>query len=183
MVSPELVQSPLHDRHVALGAKLAEFAGWQMPLEYAGGPHPLDLDNLLAAAEGDPRAKAGAGLVVGHVHLHVGDLEDGLAFYRDVLGFELIALIPDAAAFVSAGGYHHHLGFNLWRGRGVPAVPGGRVGLRHWTVVLQEQDEVDAVRARVQRAGFRVEEREGGFLTRDPWDIPVAFVAEGPGAA
>ena len=104
-------------------------------------PAPLDLDGLLAVVAGEePRDEAGPGLAIGHVHLHVGDLEQGLGFYRDVLGFEPTALIPGAAAFVAAGGYHHHLGFNVWRGEGVPPAPQGRVGLRHWTVMLEEQD-------------------------------------------
>jgi catechol 2,3-dioxygenase len=145
---------------------------WPRPLEYAGGPHPLDLDGLLATIAGEePRGKASPGLVVGHVHLHVGDLERGLGFYRDVLGFELMTFMPGAAAFVSAGGYHHHLGFNIWRGQGVPPVPEGRVGLRHWTVVLDDPEEVAAVRERIRAA----EEREGGFLVRDPWGLAVLF--------
>jgi catechol 2,3-dioxygenase len=150
---------------------------WPEPLDYAGGPHPLDLDGLLATVAGEePRGKAGPGLVVGHVHLHVGDLERGLGFYRDVLGFELMTFMPGAAAFVSAGGYHHHLGFNIWRGEGVPPVPEGRVGLRHWTVVLGDTEEVAAVRERVVAASIATEEREGSFLVRDPWGIAVLFV-------
>src|SRR3712207_4770218 len=138
---------------------------WPRPLEYAGGPHPLDLDGLLAAVAGEePRPKAGPGLVVGHIHLHVGDLERGLAFYRDVLGFELMTFMPGAAAFVSAGGYHHHLGFNIWRGEGVPPVPEGRVGLRRWTVVLNDPEEVEAVRERVRAA--RSEEHTSELQSR-----------------
>jgi catechol 2,3-dioxygenase len=149
---------------------------WPRPLEYTGGPHPLDLDGLLAAVAGEePRGKAGPGLVVGHVHLHVGNLERGLAFYRDVLGFELMTFMPGAAAFVSAGGYHHHLGFNIWRGEGVPPVPEGRVGLRHWTVVLDYPEEIEAVRERVRAAGIEVEDKGEGFLVRDPWDIATVF--------
>jgi catechol 2,3-dioxygenase len=150
---------------------------WPRPLEYAGGPYPLDLDGLLSAIAGEqPRAQAGPGLGIGHLHLHVGDLERGLAFYRDVLGFELMTFMPGAAAFVSAGGYHHHLAFNVWRGEGVPPAPAGRVGLRHWTVVLENQEEVEAVRERVRAAGVQVEEGEGeGFLVRDPWDIAAVF--------
>ena len=149
---------------------------WPRPLDYAGGPHPLDLDGLLTAIAGEePRGKAGPGLVVGHVHLHVGDLERGLAFYRDVLGFELMTLMPGAAAFVSAGGYHHHLGFNIWRGEGVPPVPQGRVGLRHWTVVLDDPEEIEAVRERVRAAGIKVEDKGEGFLVRDPWDIATVL--------
>ena len=151
---------------------------WPRPLDYAGGPHPLDFDGLLATVAGEePRGKAGPGLIVGHVHLHVGDLERGLGFYRDVLGFELMTFMPGQAAFVSVGGYHHHLGFNIWRGEGVPPVPKGRVGLRHWTVVLDYPEEVEAVRERVRAAGIATEEREGGgFLVRDPWGIAVLCV-------
>src|SRR5215211_71639 len=151
---------------------------WPRPLEYTGGPHLLDFDGLLATVAGEePRGKAGPGLIVGHVHLHVGDLERGLGFYRNLLGFELMTFMPGQAAFVSAGGYHHHLGFNIWRGEGVPPVPEGRVGLRHWTVVLDEPEEVEAVLERVRAAGIATEEREGGgFLVRDPWGIAVLFV-------
>ena len=150
---------------------------WPRRLEYAGGPHPLDQDGLLAAVAGEePRDEAGPGLAIGHIHLHVGDLERGLGFYRDVLGFELMAFIPGAAAFVAAGGYHHHLGFNVWRGEGVPPTPQGRVGLRHWTVVLEEQEQVAAVGERVLAAGIATEKHERGFLARDPWEITVLFV-------
>jgi catechol 2,3-dioxygenase len=150
---------------------------WPKPLDYAGGPHPLDFDGLLTAVSGEePRARAGPGLRIGHAHLHVGDLERGLGFYRDVLGFELMTFMPGAAAFVSAGGYHHHLGFNVWRGEGIPPAPEGRVGLRHWTVVLEESEEVAAVRQRVREAGVEVEEGEDdGFLVRDPWGIATVF--------
>jgi catechol 2,3-dioxygenase len=152
---------------------------WPRPLNYARGPHPLDLDGLLATVDGEePHSEAGLGLSVGHVHLHVGDLGRGLGFYRNVLGFELVTVIPGAAAFVSAGGYHHHLGFNVWRGEGVPPAPADRVGLRHWTVILEEQEEVEAVRERVRAAGIATEEREGGgFLARDPWGIAVLFIS------
>ena len=152
---------------------------WPKPLEYAGGPHPLDLDGLLAAVAGEePRTQAGPGLRIGHVHLHVGDLQRGVGFYHNILGFDLMTLIPGQAAFVSAGGYHHHLGFNVWRGEGVRAAPASRVGLRHWTVVLDDSEGVDAVRERVGAAGIEVEEREGGgFLVGDPWGIAVLFVA------
>jgi len=157
---------------------------WPRPLEYAGGPHPLDLDGLLSSVAGEePPAEAAPGLTVGHVHLHVGDLERGLLFYRDVLGFELMTLMPGAAAFVSAGGYHHHLGFNVWRGVGVPPDPEDTVGLRHWTVVLEKREEVEAVAARVRAAGIAAEKREEGFLVRDPWNIAVLFVASGARAS
>lgn len=134
----------------------------------------LDLDALIDAAPGEevPR-HSDPGLTMGHVHLHVGDLARGNAFYRDAIGFDEMVNFGGTAEFVSAGGYHHHLGYNVWRGEGVPAQPPGVVGLRHWTVVLPGQGDVDAARERLERAGFATEESDGGVLARDPWEIPV----------
>jgi len=135
----------------------------------------LDMKDLMREAEGEePREHAPPGLVMGHVHLHVGDVERALAFYRDVLGFEVMANLG-SAAFVSAGGYHHHLGFNVWLGRAVEPLPPNTAGLREWTVVLDSRDEVEAVRARIAAAGLEADDRDGGFLVRDPWRTAVAF--------
>ncbi len=138
----------------------------------------LDLKDLLATVAGeDPSERAERGLQTGHVHLHVGDIEQGLAFYRDVLGFEVMVNLG-SAAFVAAGGYHHHLGFNVWLGPDVKPNPPGTAGLRHWTILLDTPEQVDAVRARAQAAGLEIDERpDGGFLVRDPWQIGVAFQA------
>jgi catechol 2,3-dioxygenase len=118
----------------------------------------------------------GEGLRVGHVHLHVGDLDEALAFYCDVLGFELQANLG-SAAFVSAGGYHHHVGLNIWNGRGVGPAPPHAVGLRHWTIQLPSEPDVDGVRAGVEAAGAAAEPATGGFRTRDPWQIAVDVVS------
>jgi catechol 2,3-dioxygenase len=88
-----------------------------------------------------------------------------------------------SAAFLSAGGYHHHLGFNVWLGIDVQPSPPATAGLRHWTVLLEGDDEVHAVRARVQAAGVALEERERGFLVRDPWRTAVVFAAAPTGSA
>jgi catechol 2,3-dioxygenase len=139
---------------------------------YAGGPQPLDTQNLLGEIAGEePARHVEPGLGMGHLHLHVGDVDQGLAFYRDLLGFELMVNLG-SAAFVSAGGYHHHLGFNVWQGQGAPPVPEGVVGLREWTIVLRD-DEVARARERLTAAGVATEDRDGGFLARDPWGIPV----------
>jgi catechol 2,3-dioxygenase len=144
----------------------------------SSGPAPLDLHGLLGLVAGEePRATIDPALVVGPLHLHVVDAADGVAFYRDVLGFAVMTDVG-SAAFMAAGGYHHHVAINVWRGRGVPGVPAGTVGLRYWTVVLPDAAAVAAVRERVEAAGRPAEAHEGGFLTRDPWDIAVAFVAE-----
>jgi catechol 2,3-dioxygenase len=149
---------------------------WPRDLGYARGPAPLDFDSLLATVAGEQAAAhVGEGLRMGHLHLHVGDIDEGLAFYRDVLGFEEQANLG-TAAFVSAGGYHHHLGFNVWNGRGVGAPPEHTAGLRHWTVQLPTDADVAEVRARAESAGHATEPVEGGFLVRDPWQTAVVFV-------
>jgi catechol 2,3-dioxygenase len=152
---------------------------WPTDLGYARGPAPLDFDSLLATVAGEqPSAHVGAGLRMGHLHLHVGDVDAALAFYRDVIGFEEKANLG-SAAFVSAGGYHHHLGFNVWNGRGAGPAPEHAAGLRHWTVQLPSEADVAGVRARLAAAGHATEPVAGGFLARDPWRTAVAFVAAG----
>jgi catechol 2,3-dioxygenase len=111
---------------------------------------------------------------MGHVHLHVGDVDRALAFYRDVLGFEEQANLG-SAAFVSAGGYHHHVGLNVWNGRGVGPAPAHTVGLRHWTVQLPSAADMARVRERVEGAGSAVEATGDGFVVRDPWQTAIAF--------
>jgi catechol 2,3-dioxygenase len=148
------------------------------PEGYGAGPAPLDLDGLLATvAHEGVTAPAAPGLQMGHVHLHVADLEAGTSFYRDGLGFEVMTDLG-SAVFVSAGGYHHHAGFNLWRGAGVPPAPADAVGLRHWTLVVADAGEVAAVRERLTALGVAAEERDGGLLARDPSGIAVLVVGE-----
>ncbi len=139
------------------------------------GPRPLDLAGLLELASDEPgRPHAHPGLRVGHIHLHVGDIDRGLRFYRDVLGFEVMTLF-ETAAFLSAGGYHHHIAFNTWRGKDVPPAPSGAVGLREWTVILDDDSQVDEVRRRVRAAWLEEEESQAGMLVRDPWSNALRF--------
>jgi catechol 2,3-dioxygenase len=141
-----------------------------------GGPAPLDLAGLMSLVQDEePQPYVAPETVVGHVHLHIGDIDRSLAFYRDVIGFQVMTLL-DSAAFVAAGGYHHHLGLNIWRGRGAPPVPAGVVGLRRWTIVIPEDGA--ALRERVIAAGAPYEDTPDGLLVRDPWDIPLLVVAQ-----
>ena len=142
------------------------------------GPQPLDLEALLATVAAEqPQRHADPALTVGHLHLHVGDVDQGLGFYREVIGFEAQTLFP-SAAFVSVGGYHHHLAFNTWRGEGAPPAPEDAVGLRHWTVQLDAPD-LEAVQRRLADAGIDVEARDGGVLVRDPWNNALLLAGRG----
>jgi catechol 2,3-dioxygenase len=94
---------------------------------------------------------------IGHVHLTVSDLDRALAFYRDVLGFEVTTRFGTDAAFLSAGGYHHHLGLNTWAGRGAPPPAPGTTGLYHFAVLLPDRGALAATVRRVIDAGISLE--------------------------
>jgi catechol 2,3-dioxygenase len=104
---------------------------------------------------------------MGHVHLRVADIPATTAFYRDVLGFGLMASLG-SAVFLSAGGYHHHLGANVWAGRGASPPPPGSAALRHATIILPDDAERDRVAGRIADAGQDPQQVDGGVLVRDP---------------
>jgi catechol 2,3-dioxygenase len=97
------------------------------------------------------------GTDIGHVHLKVADLDRALAFYRDVLGFELMQRMGDQAAFLSAGGYHHHIGLNTWESAGGSAPPPGTTGLYHLAVRFPTRAALARALRRVLEAGIRID--------------------------
>lgn len=99
----------------------------------------------------DPRAH------IGHVHLTVSNLERALAFYRDVLGFEVTATYGRDAVFLSAGGYHHHIGLNTWAGRGAPRPAPGTTGLYHFAILYPDRAALAAAVRRVLEHGVAIE--------------------------
>src|SRR5439155_17835577 len=117
---------------------------------------PLDSDDLLSELE-DPASTPFEGLPdetrVGHVHLRVADVPAAVRFYRDVLGFDLQAQLGDSAAFLSAGGYHHHVGANSWESRGAQPAPPGSATLLRATIVVPDDEELDRVASRVAASG------------------------------
>jgi catechol 2,3-dioxygenase len=105
---------------------------------------------------------------MGHVHLCVSDLEASEQFYCEVLGFDLMQRYGDEALFVAAGGYHHHLGLNIWRSRGAAPAPDGAAGLVHCRIVLPDMPSVEALRARLAAAMVEVKEEGAALYFRDP---------------
>ena len=141
----------------------------------SGGPDPLDLGALLeSVADEEPEQSVDPDATIGHIHLHVGDLQESTRFYVEVAGFEVMTHLP-SAVFVAAGGYHHHVGFNTWRGPGVPPALEGTVGLRHFTVVLRDDAELAALRERARAVGVEVEDSPEGALLRDPSGNALLF--------
>lgn len=95
--------------------------------------------------------------IVGHVHLKVADLDRSVAFYRDLLGFELTARMGDQAAFLGAGGYHHHIGLNTWESAGATPPPPGHTGLYHSAFLYPDRKALARVLKRVLDAGYSLD--------------------------
>ncbi len=91
---------------------------------------------------------------IGHVHLKVSDIEKSLAFYRDLLGFAVTTMYGSQAAFLSAGGYHHHIGLNTWHSKGAPPAPVYGVGLYHTAIVYPTRKDLAVIFERLRKAKY-----------------------------
>jgi len=129
---------------------------------------PIDSHGIIEAGAGHLWKGMPAGTVMGHIHLHVSRLAAAESFYVDTIGFDLIQHFGGQAAFVSAGGYHHHLGMNVWAGIGVPPAPEDRARMLWYEIVLPDDDALQATVARLQAAGAPILETDAGILVRDP---------------
>ena len=129
--------------------------------QLAMGTAPLDTSALLRESDGagDPLAPLAPGTTMGHVHLHVADLDDAERFYVGTMGFERMQRYGPSALFVSAGGYHHHVGLNTWQGAGAPPPPPDATGLRQFELLLPDGDAREALAERLRRAGVAATER------------------------
>jgi catechol 2,3-dioxygenase len=137
----------------------------------------LDVDDLLAQGASEPSAAIAPATGIGHVHLKVADVPSADSFYRDALGFEDQATLP-SAAFVSAGGYHHHLGLNSWESRGGQRAPDSAPGLRRVEFELSGAQAVDALERGLSDAGAAddlARGEDGSLSLRDIDGQPLSF--------
>lgn len=139
----------------------------------------LPLDVAAVIAEGSAAAWAGmpAGTVMGHVHLHAGDLERAAAFYHAGIGLDVVVWSYPGALFLSAGGYHHHLGLNTWARPGATAPGRDDAQLLEWEVVVPQSTDVDAVAGTLETGGHDVRRADRGLLVADPWGTKLRVVA------
>ncbi len=138
----------------------------------------LDVEGLLAELNGDSDEWNGLRpqTRVGHIHLHVADLHQARAFYCDALGFDLVTGYPPgqaargapSALFVSAGGYHHHIGLNIWAGVGAPPPPPDSVGLRFYTICLPDDRELQRTARHLRTSGIELDGAEDAIILQDP---------------
>jgi len=146
----------------------------------SSGREPLDVEALFSHLQQQDRLDGPLpeAVRIGHVHLHVRDLDQALDFYQGILGLDSMGKVESIGlAFVSAGGYHHHIGLNTWQGVGAPPPPEGALGLRHFTVILPSQSSLAEVLDRVNKAGLHREETRDGILVSDPSNNGVLLKA------
>lgn len=129
---------------------------------------PLDAENLLAEGQGKPWNALPAGTLMGHIHLHVSELQKTEEFYNKGLGFDVVNRYDNQALFISSGRYHHHIGLNTWNGVGAPTPLENSVGLKWFSLVLPNQEARKKVVEQLQKIGAWVKEEHGVFLTKDP---------------
>ena len=138
---------------------------------FSNGREPLDVNTLLTHLKDDDRLDAGipAETRMGHIHLHVRNIDEAVEFYHGIIGFDVMGVARAfRMAFVSAGGYHHHVGLNTWQGEDAPPPPADALGLSHFAVELPDQQTLDDVLARVEKAGIPANQTEDGLLLYDP---------------
>jgi catechol 2,3-dioxygenase len=124
-------------------------------------------------------------VTIGHVHLTVADLDRSLAFYRDLLGFEVTTRYGSSAVFLSAGGYHHHIGLNTWAGKGVTPPPPGHSGLFHHAILYPSRKELAKVLKKLIDAGYPLSGTADhgvseALYLNDPDNIGVELYADRP---
>ena len=139
--------------------------------------NPLDVNDLVKAASGQRWTGMPAGTVLGHVHLYVDDIAQAEAFYHEALGFDKVVWSYPGALFMSAGGYHHHLGTNTWA-RGAPAATDADARLLEWEIVVPTKTNAEEAARHVESAGYPVREENGEWVLTDPWGTRLRLVPE-----
>ncbi len=136
----------------------------------------LDFEGLMKVVPQKPWQKMEDDTTLGHVHLKVHNIPQSIEFYANVVGFDITSDEYPGAGFVSAGGYHHHLGMNTWHSAGASPLPPGAAGLAGYTILLPDESAREAVVAHIQAAGVEVEDTAAGPQVHDP--AGIAFVLD-----
>ena len=137
--------------------------GDQVPM----GTDPLDFRGLMDLGRDLDWTGMPEGTKLGHIHLHVGDLEEAYSYYSRI-GFKRVAQMAGSANFISTGGYHHHIGLNVWNGKGAKATPENATGLRCYTFAAPDGEEQKKIFEEFKEGNYKAEIEEGVLLTEDP---------------
>jgi len=145
-------------------ADMWKWKGGQVVME----TNALDMEGLLEDSDGINLTELPSDTLMGHIHLHVANLETAKHFYCDGLGFQIVSHYGNQALFLSTGGYHHHIGINVWNGVGVPAPDENSVGLKWMTLVYPDEASRLHVIEQLQHMEAFIEEKGGEIFTQDP---------------
>jgi catechol 2,3-dioxygenase len=137
----------------------------------------LDVDDLVRSARGEPWTGMPRGTVLGHVHLYVDDIDEAEAFYHGALGFDKVVWSYPGALFMSAGGYHHHLGTNTWA-RGAARATDADARLLEWEIVVPTKKDADEAAKNVMSAGYEAKPEDGEWILTDPWGTSLRLIPE-----
>jgi catechol 2,3-dioxygenase len=146
------------------------------------GSEPVDIRGLLEEAQrsADPFTNMPVGTRLGHIHLQVSDIEETARFYNEILGFDIVARMP-SALFMSAGGYHHHIGANTWHSQGASQAPTSSVNLQYFTVDFPDNAARDEVIQRLKDGGVAVNVEANKIYLQDPSGMTIRLVAHDSG--
>ena len=155
---------------------------WQWTEKYvAMDTIPLDFDDLLASVShlkdtwsGMPRPT-----IIGHIHLHVSELQAAETFYTKGLGFEIVSRFRDSAIFLSTDKYHHHIALNTWNGVGAPKPPRNSAGLDFFTLVFPNRERLEQAIADLEKIGATVGKANGKIAIEDPAGNAILLIVEG----
>jgi catechol 2,3-dioxygenase len=137
---------------------------------------PLDARDLVEAGGSERWKGAPPGTTIGHVHLHVGDIDQASAFYHEALGLDRMVWNYPGALFLAAGGYHHHLGTNTWA-QGAPSPTDEDARLVEWEIVVPEKGDVEAAATSLEGASYAVQRRGADAIAQDPWGTSLRLTA------
>lgn len=139
----------------------------------------MDVQGVLAAATNlsEPFTHLHPDTTIGHMHLHVGNLPTAVQFYTTILGFDLVAQYGPTASFVSAGGYHHHIGLNTWAGEGAPPPPADAIGLQWYAIQLPTAAALAQVETQLIAHGIPYETQKAGLFLHDPAQNGILLTA------
>jgi catechol 2,3-dioxygenase len=137
----------------------------------------LDVDDLVRSAGGEKWTGMPPGTVLGHVHLYVDDIDKATAFYHDALGFDKVVWSYPGALFLSAGGYHHHLGTNTWA-KGAARATDADARLLEWEIIVPTRKDAEDAARHVKEAGYEVSEEDGEWMLTDPCGTGLRLVPE-----
>jgi catechol 2,3-dioxygenase len=144
------------------------------------GTVALDLHDLMRANDsGEPLERMPEGTVMGHIHLQVAHLREAREFYEELVGLDVMVEIPGQASFLASGGYHHHVGMNVWAGVGAPPAPPEQARLKRAALEVESEDALDTIESRLADAGAEPVRADGRVLVEDPSRNPLELRVAG----